>query len=71
MNMSDDLSGAVVGISGQVTSKGIDKGLQVVDNVTDMIAKLLKTIYNFGKQKQKQQCEKYRYTRSQIGGKQR
>jgi hypothetical protein len=45
MNMSDDVSGAVVGISTQVAQKGIETGGKVIDKTIDTIAKLLNYLF--------------------------
>ena len=42
--MNDEITGAVVGLSGQVAQKSVDIGLNVVDKVVDNIAKLLQSL---------------------------
>ena len=44
MNMSDDVSSAVVGISSQIAQKGVDSLTHVGDKVVDAIAKLLQAM---------------------------
>ena len=45
MNMSDDLSGAVVGISSQVAQKGVETAQHVIDKGIDNVLKVLGTIF--------------------------
>jgi len=45
MNMSDDLSGAVVGISSQVAQKGVETAQHLVDKTIDNIAKLMQVLF--------------------------
>ena len=44
MNMSDDVSGAVVGMSSQVAQKGVETAQHVVDKAIDAIARLLEIL---------------------------
>jgi len=55
MNHSDEVSGAVVGISSQVAQKGIETAQHLVDKTIDNIAKLLQCLSNvqLGKSKDK------------------
>ena len=52
MNMSDELSGAVVGISSQVAQKGVETAQHVVDKTIDNIAKLMQAIFSKKGEKQ-------------------
>jgi hypothetical protein len=45
MNMSEDVSGAVVGMSTTVAQKGVDLGVRLVDKTVENIAKLLKALF--------------------------
>ena len=46
MSMSDDVSGAVVGISSQVAQKSVEVTQHLVDKTIDNIAKLMQAIFN-------------------------
>ena len=46
MSMSDDVSGAVVGISSNVAQKGVEVTTHVTDKVIDAIAKLIQAASN-------------------------
>jgi hypothetical protein len=46
MNMSDELSGAVVGMSSQVAQKGVELAFKAVDKTVDNIAKLLQALFS-------------------------
>ena len=56
MNMSDDVSGAVVGISSSVAQKGVEVTTHVTDKVIDAIAKLIQAMSNkeLGRSKNKE-----------------
>ena len=43
--MSDDVSGAVVGLSSQVAQKGVETAQQLVNQTVDNIAKLLQVLF--------------------------
>ena len=45
MNMSDDVSGAVVGMSTNVAQKGIEVGQKTVNDAIDNVAKLLQALF--------------------------
>jgi hypothetical protein len=46
MNHSDEVSGAVVGMSAQVAQKGVETAQHIVDKTVDNIAKLLQAIFS-------------------------
>jgi hypothetical protein len=46
MSHSDDVSGAVIGISSQATQKGVETAQHVIDKTIDNIAKLLQALYS-------------------------
>jgi hypothetical protein len=50
MSHSDDVSGAVVGMSSQVAQKGVETASHLVDKTVDNIAKLLQALFNKSKQ---------------------